>query len=450
MGKTVILQIDELAQGMVQAFQVVNDAFNDVEEAHNKPFAVDATAGDYALATLDMLRYQTFNVSNHTAAITFTVEEEVDTIIPVATNRIITVRNLEGFDITVTTDNPGTTVVVPALSVSRIQVEGPNCYSLTNSVLTDQDLDLDLTAANATLSVAQLADNSVLRATMKVTANLEFIDNTLTGDTVTIDDGINAPVVITWDTEVTVGGSFDVSAANLVTYIATLFPGTLNVVAEYSTPNMTLTNHNITEAALADSAASVSDASITATDFALPSATRTITVPEEADTSGAPSARVLDVVNEANILLTVTTDNPGTTQKVGPHSSRRLYVDGPDVVAAGSDPAYVVNASRTGGPLGATEEFYREIFHEEVEFHHNFAGSVLDTGTNPTGTTVLDIKIDGSDVGDISISTGGVPTFTIDSNPLVVSPGEILTIVGPGSADASAGNISIALTGRRN
>lgn len=100
---------------------------------------------------------------------------------------------------------------------------------------------------------------------LKETALLTMIDNTLASDTITLDDGIAVAHVITWDTEVTVGGTFDESAANLVTYINGLASATLNMSASYSTPVVTITNNNLTAAAVTDSSAAVSDASITLT-----------------------------------------------------------------------------------------------------------------------------------------------------------------------------------------
>lgn len=66
-------------------------------------------------------------------------------------------------------------------------------------------------------------------------------------------------------------------------------------------------------------------------------------------------------------------------------------------------------------------------------------------GTAATGSTTITINKNGSSVGTIAISSSGTTgTFTVASSVSLVA-GDILTIVGPGTADATLADISITI-----
>lgn len=83
-----------------------------------------------------------------------------------------------------------------------------------------------------------------------------------------------------------------------------------------------------------------------------------------------------------------------------------------------------------------------------LTFPANFAGSVGTISTNPTSSFMLSVKSDATEIGTITISTGGVFTFaTTGAVEKVLTPGAVLTVVAPAVADATAANIAIVLFG---
>jgi hypothetical protein len=60
----------------------------------------------------------------------------------------------------------------------------------------------------------------------------------------------------------------------------------------------------------------------------------------------------------------------------------------------------------------------------------------------------MDVALDGSSIGTISVSTGGVFVFaTTGGTEKSVTAGQRLEVVAPGSADATAADIAVTFTG---
>jgi hypothetical protein len=78
----------------------------------------------------------------------------------------------------------------------------------------------------------------------------------------------------------------------------------------------------------------------------------------------------------------------------------------------------------------------------------NLAGARVSVGTNPAATFALDVRKNGSTVGTISISTGGVATLTTSGGSAVsFAAGDVLSVLGPASVDASIANVAVTLRG---
>lgn len=76
----------------------------------------------------------------------------------------------------------------------------------------------------------------------------------------------------------------------------------------------------------------------------------------------------------------------------------------------------------------------------------NMTDSLGHVGTNPTGSFVMDVAKNGSNVGTITISTAGAFTFaTTSSNPVAFAAGDKLTVTAPSSTDATVADISVNL-----
>ena len=81
-----------------------------------------------------------------------------------------------------------------------------------------------------------------------------------------------------------------------------------------------------------------------------------------------------------------------------------------------------------------------------VKFAPAFAPSVAACGVNPTSTTTFTINKNGSSVGTITFATNGVATFTSVSGATFAS-GDVLTIIGQATPDATLANVGITLSG---
>jgi hypothetical protein len=110
---------------------------------------------------------------------------------------------------------------------------------------------------------------------------------------------------------------------------------------------------------------------------------------------------------------------------------------------------YDVITTYIGAPPGS-QVITLVTFARVCNFAANFANSVGSCGTNPTATATLTIAKNGSSVGSISISTGGVFTFTSSGGaPVQFGVGDILRVTAQTSADATLANVSVSLAGIR-
>ncbi len=77
-------------------------------------------------------------------------------------------------------------------------------------------------------------------------------------------------------------------------------------------------------------------------------------------------------------------------------------------------------------------------FTQTVNFPANFSGSAGSVNTNPNALINLDIKKNGSIIGEIIVTTGGVVTFT--ASAIQFAPTDLLTVVTQsGGAHIAAG-----------
>jgi Bacteriophage T4 gp9/10-like protein. len=91
----------------------------------------------------------------------------------------------------------------------------------------------------------------------------------------------------------------------------------------------------------------------------------------------------------------------------------------------------------------------RYTFAEDVDFADDFAGSEGNIDTNPTSSFVIDVAVNGSPVGTITISTGGAYTFATTGGALSCEAGDELLITAPATPDATAAGASFTLKGLR-
>ncbi len=110
---------------------------------------------------------------------------------------------------------------------------------------------------------------------------------------------------------------------------------------------------------------------------------------------------------------------------------------------------YDVVCSLPGKP-GASATVLLLTFTRAVTFAGNFAGSAGTVGTNPTATATYTVNKNGSSIGTVVVSTGGVVTFTTTAGAteFFVS-GDRMTITAPSSQDSTLADVAITLAGTR-
>jgi hypothetical protein len=85
-----------------------------------------------------------------------------------------------------------------------------------------------------------------------------------------------------------------------------------------------------------------------------------------------------------------------------------------------------------------------------VSFADDFAGSYASASANATASTVIDVKKNGVSVGTITYGIGSSSgTFVTSGGAVSFAAGDILSLHGPATADATLADVGIALAGTR-
>ncbi|HMU15805.1 MAG TPA: hypothetical protein PKC95_00040 [Thauera aminoaromatica] len=117
--------------------------------------------------------------------------------------------------------------------------------------------------------------------------------------------------------------------------------------------------------------------------------------------------------------------------------------------SAGStaDP-YDVGASYPGAPT-ASVVLMRYPFPRQVIFPSGLTNSRGVAGTAATAQTDFDIKKNGSSVGTMRFAAAGTTATFIMASQTTFAAGDVLTVVAPGSPDATLADIGFGLAGTR-
>lgn len=115
----------------------------------------------------------------------------------------------------------------------------------------------------------------------------------------------------------------------------------------------------------------------------------------------------------------------------------------------------VAGAGASGADLGfffpgtasSNQLLSKYVAARDMEIPANMAGAVGHIGTNPTATWTAIVSVNGSQVGTIQVSTGGVFTFATTSGLAVpIDAGDRIEFAAPSSADGTAADIAVTLT----
>lgn len=255
MGLSLILAITELAPNQVQAFATVNDMLAALEAAANSTKTVDTSnPANYILAELDFTRYFVFELSGHAVEFDFTVPATVNSV---PTDRVFAVVNDEDFAVRVRTSGNGTMVDVPANSAVIVRAVGANVKLLCIGGAGSLNETLFSLWHSSTATANQVLWRHPVTAPTYIEAHFKtpgvgtivFTAQPDDTDTITINDGLKQVTfefesgggVTAGNTSVTIGGSVDATAANLVVAINA---ANLNVTATYDTSVDTVTVRN--------------------------------------------------------------------------------------------------------------------------------------------------------------------------------------------------------------
>jgi hypothetical protein len=108
----------------------------------------------------------------------------------------------------------------------------------------------------------------------------------------------------------------------------------------------------------------------------------------------------------------------------------------------------VASAATSRTNLFASEVLCFYVAADAFTIPANMAGTQVNVGTNPAATFAIDVQKNGSTIGTISISTGGVATLTTTGGTSKsIAAGDVIKFVAPGSADATIANVAINVKG---
>lgn len=171
---------------------------------------------------------------------------------------------------------------------------------------------------------------------------------------------------------------------------------------------------------------------------------------ENAD--AAASQRLIVVKNlDTTYTCTVKTDADVGAFSLGPGEFAVAQVRGDDMILiarGGIDPYDL--AVFVPGVMSNDQLLFQHIVTRPFTLADDFAGSQMVAGVAATATTTLDIEKNGSGIGTVQITSGGVVTFaTTGSGAESFAAGDVLTILAPSSADATLADVAITLSGKR-
>lgn len=168
------------------------------------------------------------------------------------------------------------------------------------------------------------------------------------------------------------------------------------------------------------------------------------------------TVRVFSVINEDSTYTATVkaSSGSGATVDLLPGESGSFFQSYEDVYLiskgqAATNPPYDVGLYIPGQP-GDGAEVFKFVAVRACEWPDDFAGSYGHVGTNPTdGTATFTIKKNGSSVGSIAISTGGVFTFATTGAETTLAAGDRLTIEAPSPQDSTMADVGFNLAGER-
>lgn len=177
-----------------------------------------------------------------------------------------------------------------------------------------------------------------------------------------------------------------------------------------------------------------------------------ITMP--ATVNGTTTERIYSVRNATAQTATLqSSGTPAATVTLRSGASALVYQNGTTIVALafwnGATTAPYNPAFFKPGQPTASEVCLEYRSPTAFDMADDFAGSYGYCIANPTSTATFDVKKNGSNIGTVAISTLGVFTFLTSGGATSMAAGDRLSVVAPGSPDATLSGIAISFAGTR-
>jgi len=172
--------------------------------------------------------------------------------------------------------------------------------------------------------------------------------------------------------------------------------------------------------------------------------------------TAAATLRFPNVINSANLTrafavrnsgvypLTVKFNTGAGSQVIIPPGTTRfiMAINALDMTVMATGQYPLGGFFFTAAPA-ANAVLFLHTFTDSCTLLDDFLGAVGKVGTNPTATFDMIVQINGANIGTISVSTGGVVTFTTTGGAILPAAGDVLKVVAPASPDATIANVSV-------
>jgi hypothetical protein len=99
----------------------------------------------------------------------------------------------------------------------------------------------------------------------------------------------------------------------------------------------------------------------------------------------------------------------------------------------------------SAGAITASQLVMQHVAVRTLTFAANFVGSQGYAGVAPTASATFNVAVNGTAVGTIVFAASSQTATFTTSGAVTVTPGQVMTVTAPASADATLANVSFTL-----
>lgn len=155
------------------------------------------------------------------------------------------------------------------------------------------------------------------------------------------------------------------------------------------------------------------------------------------------SSKPVELLPDANPL-----DGTELVHVVQSGSSRKVAVNQLGGVEAGAATTYYHYGSFAVTSIGASEVLMDHIAASDHTLGDNFPDNVASCGTLPAADWVADVQLNGASIGSLTIaSVDGTATWVSTGGATAVVAGDVVSVIGPASADAAIARLRFTFKG---